>query len=361
MYINSINIFRGIAILFIVFGHSMATADFAYNSIAGNTMFNLTIGGTLFFVFISGFMFHHIFYKKFEFNGFLIKKTKYVLFPYLILSTIPIVYLLLKLGMAGILSPGSMAIHYDELLSFPVFRHYFTGIGESFIGYWYIPFIMIIFAMSPLFVGFIKLKLKTQLVIAIFLLMASLFMHRGIYVGVFSFFENVVSVFQNVLFFTPIYMFGILFSEKKELIYSKLTGKEFYILSIAIALALFQAYLGKLGNYHKAPFTFDGIDFMMLQKILLCLFFMVFLNRFENYKFSVLEIIAKNSFGVFFIHGIVIIAIGMIKKKLDFSFTSNSWILYFLVASLVFFLSLMATLFVKRIFPKYSRYLVGTS
>tara|TARA_R110000744_G_scaffold354180_2_gene460582 strand:- start:183 stop:446 length:264 start_codon:yes stop_codon:yes gene_type:complete len=87
---------------------------------------------------------------------------------------------------------------------------------------------------------------------------------------------------------------------------------------------------------------------------------MVYLKRFENYKLQFFEVIATNSFGIFFIHGIVIFIIRLIKEKLDFSFAPNSFIIYFLVASIVFFLSLIVTLIVKRIFPKHSRYLIGS-
>ncbi len=353
MYINSINYFRGIAILFIVFGHCLHIADFKYESLLGNTIYNLTLGGTSFFVFISGFLFHHIFYKKFIYRSFMLRKIKYVLLPYLILSTIPIMYLLLRVCMEGASSSNTFPLQYEALISFPIFRHYLTGIGNNFIGYWYIPFIMIIFGISPIFIRFIKLNLKTQILTAIFLLICSVFMHRGAN-------QNVFSVFQNVLFFTPIYLIGIILSEKKDIIYSKLTGREFYILSFVIALAIIQAYSGQSGNYAKDPFTFGGIELMIIQKIFFCLFFMIFLNRFENYKFKLLEIIANYSFGIYFIHGIVLWGIVMIKSELGFSFSSNSFIIYCLMALLVFFLSLMASLFIKRIFPKYSRYLVGS-
>jgi surface polysaccharide O-acyltransferase-like enzyme len=353
MYVNSINYFRGISVIFIVSGHSLGLADFTYDSIAGNTLFNITKGGTSFFVFISGFLFHHIFYEKFKFKGFIIKKIKYLLLPYLILSTIPIIYLLLRIFISVIFSSSTFSNQYEALLSFPILRHYLTGVGQNFTGYWYVPFIMIVFAMSPIFVRFIKLKLKSQILIALFLLICSVFMHRGTY-------QHVFTIFQNVLFFTPVYLLGIISSEKKEIIYSKLTGKEFYILVLFLTLALIQAYSGKLGNYSKAPFTFGGIDLMIIQKILLCLFFMIFLNRFETQKLRLLEIIAENSFGVYFTHGIIIMFFGTIKRKLDFSFTSNSFIIYCLVTILVFFLSIIATLFAKRLFPKYIRYLVGS-
>ncbi|MFT6203401.1 MAG: surface polysaccharide O-acyltransferase-like enzyme [Spirosomataceae bacterium] len=353
MYINSINYFRGISIIFIVFGHCLTLADYTYDSIAGNTLFNLTKGGTVFFVFISGFLFHHIFYEKFRFKDFIMKKTKYVLVPYLILSTIPIVHLLISTSISGILSSSTFSLKYESLLSFPILNHYFTGSDKNFVGYWYIPFIIIVFVMSPIFIRFIQLRLKTQILTTLLLLICSIFMHRGTYLNAFS-------VFQNVLFFTPVYLLGIILSKKKDLIYSKLTGKEFYILSLPLTLAIIQAYIGRFGTYHKAPFTFGGIDLMIIQKILLCLFFMIFLNRFENYKLRFLEIIAANSFGVYFTHGIIISFFTTIKKKLDFSFTSNSFITYCLVTILIFFISIIATLFVKRLFPKYSRYLIGS-
>jgi surface polysaccharide O-acyltransferase-like enzyme len=356
MYVNSLNYFRGISIIFIVFGHCLGLADFTSNSIIGDAIQNLTLGGTSFFVFISGFLFHHIFYKKYDFKKFMIKKTKYVLVPYLILSTIPIAYLLIKICVGSILSSNTLSIQYDKLLAFPIFRHYFTGIGGSFIGYWYIPFIMIVFVMSSTFVRFIKLRLKPQIIIALFLLICSVFIHKALEGEEY----NMLSVFQNVFYFLPIYLLGIISSEKKDILYSKIKGKEFYILCIALSLAVIQAYIGELGNYHKDPFTFGGIDLMIIQKILLCLFFMIFLNRFENYKLRFLEIIAANSFGVFFTHGIVIAFIQVLKGKLDFSFTSNSFITYCMVAFLVIFLSLITTLFIKRIFPNYSRYLVGS-
>lgn len=352
MYINSINYFRGIAIIFIVFGHCLYLADFEYNSIIGTTIFNLTKGGTAFFVFISGFLFHHIFYKKFDYKKFVIKKTKYVLVPYLVLSTLPIIVLLIKVCIDGIFPLNTFWQRHEDLLSFPIFRHYLTGVGESFFGYWYIPFIMIVFAMSPVFIRFIKLRLKTQILITIVLLIISVFLHRGL-------FQNVFSVFQNVLYYTPIYLIGIIASEKKEIIYSKFKGKEFYLLFLLLVIALFQAYIGKSGDYFKEPFSYNGINLMIFQKILFCFFFMIFLNRFENYKLKLFNIMAENSFGIFFIHGIVIAALLKIKTKFDFSFTSNSFIIYCSVAILVFFLSMVVTLFVKRIFPKYSRYLIG--
>lgn len=338
MYINSINYFRGISIILIVFGHSLEVAEFHYESIIGNTVLNLTQGGTAFFVFISGFLFHHIFYKKFELRRFMVKKTQSVLLPYLILSTILVIYWLQQ---------------KEALSFFAIARHYLTGDYPSFIGYWYIPFIMVIFAISPIFIRFIKLKSQFQLLVAFALLICSVYMHRGPFLTDYM-------VFQNVLYFVPIYLIGIISSKNKEVIFTKIKGHEYHFLIFAILIAAYQANLGELGNYHKAPFTYRGMDLMIIQKVFLCLFFLVFLNRFENYKIRALEIVAANSFGIFFLHGIFIWILGIIKTQLGYSFTSNSFITYIAVASLVFFLALFVTVLLKKALPKYSRYLVGS-
>jgi len=92
MYINSINYFRGIAIIIIVAGHCLTLSNFSYNSFFGITILNLTQGGTSLFVFISGFLFHHIFYQYFDFKKFMLKKIKYVLSPYIFLSSLVIIF-----------------------------------------------------------------------------------------------------------------------------------------------------------------------------------------------------------------------------------------------------------------------------
>lgn len=69
---------RGIAIIFIVLGHSI------YNSGEGFPLLleNLLRGGTALFVFISGYFFHRIFYKDFDYSKFMKNKVQNVLYPF---------------------------------------------------------------------------------------------------------------------------------------------------------------------------------------------------------------------------------------------------------------------------------------
>jgi len=233
----------------------------------------------------------------------------------------------------------------------PLLKDYLTG--SAIFVYWYIPFIMIIFFLSPFFVRFIELKHQTQIAVAIGFLICSVFLHRGT-------FQNQFSVFQNVLYFVPVYMFGIISSINKDIIYSKFSGKEYYLLLLVIALALIQSYTGQSGNYHKDAFSFHGIDLMIIQKIIFCLFFMTWLYRYENRKIKYLNIIAENSFGIFFIHGILILIFFKIKTKIGISLPQNYFLVYCLVVFFVFSNSLFLTLLFRNVFSKKSKYLIGS-
>ena len=352
MYLNSINHFRAIAIIIIVLGHCFWLIHFNHHSVFANTIYNLIIGGTSFFVFISGFLFHHVIYKRYDFKTFFVKQSKHVLIPYLIISSIPILELLIGMYKTGVFSSQSFSGIVEQLENFHIIRHYLSRVGVNYIGYWYIPFIVIIFAMSPIFIRFIKLNFNTQLIITLSLLFLSFFVHKAPL-------RNDFSVFQNVLYFMPIYLLGILCSEKKEIMYSKLNGKEFYFLFLAIALALFQASMGKFGNYHKAAFTFGGIDIMLIQKTLLCFFLFIWLNRFENRKFEALEIISTNTLGIFFIHPILLWYCVSFKKELQLPLHANSIIPFCFLFLGILLLSLSIVLLIKKIFPKHSKYLIG--
>jgi len=54
--------------------------------------------GTALFVFISGFLFHHIFYSRFNYRAFISRKIKDVLVPYLVLSTPYVIYIVFFKG-----------------------------------------------------------------------------------------------------------------------------------------------------------------------------------------------------------------------------------------------------------------------
>ena len=59
--LNYINVFRGLAILLILAGHTLQIG--AKGSIINNVSYEVWAGGTALFIFISGFLFQHLSYK----------------------------------------------------------------------------------------------------------------------------------------------------------------------------------------------------------------------------------------------------------------------------------------------------------
>lgn len=72
-FLNNINYFRGLAIVFIVLGHciSFGVSNFNENKSLIACIINYILpGGTNFFVFISGYLLHHIYYRKLKVSDF---------------------------------------------------------------------------------------------------------------------------------------------------------------------------------------------------------------------------------------------------------------------------------------------------
>jgi len=345
MLVNSFNHFRAISILFIIAGHSFGVNGMEFDSVFNTTIQNLISGGTTLFVFISGFLFHHVFYKRYEYKTFMLNKGKNVLLPYIILGFLPILLLVIKKsdGFEGYFLPDGVGLLNEYLV--PAFKYYISG--RFLTAYWYIPFVIMMFALSPLHVKYIELQFKYQLLVIVIFSIAAVLIHRPIY--------N-INVIQSLIYFTPVYLIGITASIHKELIYRYLTGKEGYILFAVIMLAGYQASLGVGGNYHKGAFIYGGVDLMLIQKILLCFFFIVWLNRFESYNNRAVHAVASTSFAAFFIHPFFLWFI----VRLDLSFiATNSWFLYFVFVGTLSILCIFIAKVTKRIVPKYSRNIIG--
>jgi hypothetical protein len=347
MYLNSLNNFRAIAIIFVVAGHSYEIAGLNFNSIAEVVLSDIITGGTSLFVFISGFLFHHIFYKKYQYRSFIKGKIKNVLIPYLVLSTLPVIYFSLHKThyWNDFFFPHGSGFYNEYFI--PIIKYYWTG--EFLIGYWYVPFILITFMLSPLHCWFIKSKPSWQYGLTSVFCIISLLIHRPVF--------N-LSVWQSVVYFTPVYLIGILCSLYKDNIYKKLANKEVVFLVIIIALALIQNYLGHFGNYHKPAFEYGGLDIMFIQKVFLCLFFMIFLHRFELLNNKYLQSVAETSFAIFFLHPIIILWIKK-NKSIHHFLAIGHWLAYLLYVTAIIVLCVVIAKIVKKITPEYSRYLIG--
>jgi hypothetical protein len=157
-----------------------------------------------------------------------------------------------------------------------------------------------------------------------------------------------------------VYLLGIFVSSNHQVFYVKMIGKELYILLAALFILILQIKIGKIEKVINFSFIKKQyFDLMIIQKSVLSIFFILFLKRTNYPKASFINILALNSFGIFFIHGFFIWVINALVLRFKITFISNSIILYLLTASLVLVLSLLSSIIIRRVFSHYSKYIIG--
>ncbi len=349
MRLNSFDYFRGLAIVFIVAGHSYG--PWVAHSFFEKVVASLIAGGTVFFVFISGFFFHHIFYPKFRYKSFMVKKTANVLLPYSILSVLAFVCLVLYLNdppFAEVFITGQQPDSIFEYLK--LFAQYWWT-GSLLTAYWYVPFIMIIFAISPVFITQIALPIKTQIGLFILLLCLATLIQRPM---------HNLSPIHSVLYFFPVYMLGIICSSHKERVFNFLAGKTIMLGCAVILMSVAQLLIyGHAGNFNKVTlFSFNGIDTMILQKILMCFFLLSVLQQFEDKEIPLLKHLASASFAIYFLHPWVLYFLYK-SSFIDHVRFLPSFFIFLLTMTIAITASLaIATLF-KWLLGDKSRFVIG--
>lgn len=349
MYINALNNFRALAIVLIVMVHIFPIVFKGELNIYEGVFLNLISGGTTLFVFISGFLFHHVFFLDFNYKQFMLKKAKNVLVPYLILSFLPVVLLvLINKPSHGDFFLGS-DVSYLELYIVPLFKYYLTG--RHLIAYWYIPFIALMFSISPLVMTYLKLDIKKQCLIIIILSLLSMLIHRPL--------AN-INPLQSLIYYLPIYLIGALTSCKYKYVCKLLKDKEIWLLFMIIFLAIYQYGMGVQGNFHKAFFSIERIDISYVQKILMCFMLLAFLSRYENFKNGKITMLTNTSFAVFFLHPFFLVVLNRVSliDDIENSFIYK-WTCLFGITSLVVIICILIAISVKKYVPKFSRNLIG--
>jgi len=343
-HLKSLEYFRAIAIILIVAGHCYGISGWHVNSFAERVLGNIISGGSSLFVFISGFLFHHVFYPTFNYRIFIKKKIQNIFYPYLFLSIFGIAQALIIHGPFAETYFGPQQTVMDQVVR-PILLYLLTG---GVIVYWYIPFIMSIFLLSPLFIRFIHCPAPTRIGITFLLLLVSLFVQRPI---------NNFLIPQAVVFFTPVYLFGIVCSIHKEWIYKNMGNRTLLLFTGVLLLAVIQALLIKTcGNLQKPPFQLHGIDINLLQKILLSLFFMTWLHKDEELDIRLLHVIASSSFAIYFLHAWFIDII----SHLQWTYTAvYGFHLVPLFCAFITWISYLLASQIKLMFPKKSRMLIG--
>jgi surface polysaccharide O-acyltransferase-like enzyme len=346
----NIHLLRGISIILIVFSHcyEFSIITFAQNKSILAKMFRDTVsGGSAFFVFVSGFLFLSIYKSNLNYFEFLFKKFKYVYIPFFFFISFDLLYIFIRIGFNYATTNSSSDHYWNALINFEFGATYFLGKSFVTLGIlWYVPFIMLMYSLSPFFLFYSKLKFTFKVVILFLCFIVSFFLFRN---HSFIFF----AIFQNVIYFVPFYLLGILVSQNEEKVYLTVGYK--FLIGL-LFLSLFIAYI-------KSQFEviFDKkLDLIMIQKAFLCIFYLVSFKIIKSKIFSILKIFASNSFGIFFIHPVLIILLSFLINILGIAYKTESFLFYLFISILILLSSLLLVLFIKHILGAKSRYFIGT-
>lgn len=290
--LNYINVFRGLAILLILAGHTMQIGE--KGSLLNNIFFEVFAGGTALFIFISGFLFQHL-SANFEYKKYLSKKWTNVILPY-IFTAIPGIILCFTL-------PQLYGNPFDGLNPLAQIGIFLTTGRVHNVPTWFIPMIVIFFLFSWLFLYLEKKNILYKILPFLFLItifiprmdiepewVANLdYLHK--------YFEYLKYVGCGFVHFSSMYIYGMYLSKYKDRIDIFYENRKFFI-TLMLVTSAFDVYF-----MHNGMF-FNGT----VSKIFLTVLVLGYLKHYDEQikakeKLNhLLDITAKYSFGLFFVH-----------------------------------------------------------
>lgn len=334
---------RGLAIALIVLGHSIFLSEKGFPLLLENVL----RGGTGLFVFISGFFFHRVFYQGFEYRHFMGKKLRLVLVPFLAISLIGLGFRIVGWAQDG---------HGIDIL---LLNSWYT-LRNGFVLYphWYVPFILLTFACSPLHLRYIHAGLPWQIFWLLLFTLIALFIHRP---------DSNINQLQSLVYFTPYYLLGILYSRYSQYLLTWQMPVLILGLLLWLAAAFMQTYVDvHVGNYHKHAFVWAGIDWQLLQTLGFCLWLLVVCRYLPPGRGSQhLRLLADNSFPIFFVHPLLSILVENVIRiavQSGWSIPHSVWPALWISALIFIFQlygSLLVVLLLRRGWGEKSRWVIG--
>lgn len=266
---------RGLAILGVLLIHTNDMMKWPSHSIGdhiGAALYNITAC----FVFISGYLFQHL-APKFEYAGYLKRKFRNVVLPYLIVS-IPAILVYLIAHKSHPWLP-------DDFFAQSPFAivGYFLLTGQHLGPLWFMPMIFLYYLAAPVFIWIDKRPWAYGLIIPALAL--------SVMVGRPEHNENPMQSFVALL---PAYLIGMAASRWKEQL-NPLLARYFWALVAlsAISIAASLAFL-------VSP------NFSLIAKVPLCFAMIAVFQRYPAWRLGWLDYFAGISFGLYFTHSYVV-------------------------------------------------------
>jgi fucose 4-O-acetylase-like acetyltransferase len=334
-FLNNIHRFRSLAIIGIVTAHCLASFDWTGHRLQFKLLNTLANESSIWFFFIAGFLFLHL-SQNFRYREFLIKKAKYIILPYLVVS-IPAL-----IGSLAFYDQGMEDSFNTQTLWMKIWLLLATG--KHLAPLWFVPTIALIFLTSPLLLR--ADRARWPYFALLFLIPLSAFTGRDGLLTLFGINGN-YSVIAKAVYLFPAFFFGMMCRRYYERVMIFVARWKWYILTATIAAFTFSVARPEMHGI----FAF---------KILAAPLLVYALQHRHSAILDRIEILGHASFGIFFVHCYFLVAIKMALVLNGYQPLLHAGLLN--VAGLtaaILALSLLMLCIVQWLFGKNSRMLVG--
>ncbi|NKF52076.1 acyltransferase [Shewanella sp. WXL01] len=266
--IEHLHSFRGVAIITIVAAHAWSFAIFWTGQLDDSLEWVFAVtemlfhGSTLFFAIISGLLFTQVLHRK-PWSHFYRQKLTKVVLPYIVMSAV-MTAMYWQYVSADNPDANMLHVYLNSLL-----------VGKASIQYWYIPVLVVLFALTPLFQWLLN-KLSTQprgIVVAFALTLLPLIITR-------SPFPDFIKP-QTFVYFSGAYLLGMIIGSHYKATLTLIKRYQLPILAIVVisSLALVYGYLVDTWSY---GFFSLRESLYYLQKCLLALLILHWLHGWHQ-------------------------------------------------------------------------------
>ena len=345
-YIHHLHAFRGFAIITIVAAHAWSFMIFWTGSLDSEglkSLFYLTEtlfhGSTLYFAIISGVLFQMVLNER-GWQRFFKNKITNVLLPYIVMSVFMTTFYW-QYYQADALRTGEEITFVGSALS-NVLQ------GTASIHFWYIPVLMVLFAVTPLFS--LLLNRAPWLLLCIALL--PLIIAR-------SPFPDFLKP-QTFVYFAGAYALGMLVGQYYTRVQTFVLQHRLSIFAVALiasGIILMQYVWG----YQQNGLMSSRQTLIYVQKCLICL---LVLNWFKQIEVKIprwLSILGTHAFSIYFLH---VLFIGFVIMSVQPYLESYrpAWLIFILGSTnlvIGIVVSLSISLLARRLAGKHSRKIIG--
>ncbi|MBC9928797.1 acyltransferase family protein [Chitinophaga qingshengii] len=330
-FVGSVHYFRGIAMLHIVAAHVLVR--WPEHSPVHKALILLFENSTIFFMFISGFLFQYLGHK-FEYRDYLKRKFQYVICPYLVLSVPLIIYRVFRADV-----PGFTTDQHADFLSWPKWEQagYYLFHGAHLQQFWFIPVITLYYLISPLLLRIDRQPRLYYLLIPLFAI--AMIWKRSV----------LSDIPVNAIHFLFVYVFGMFVARYKKEILG--LADRYRIITTLLPLAFMAV------TWFSPAWLYDRVDYV--QKLLLCIFYLYWLGRFEKSIPQWVGTIATLSFGIYFVHYFFVLFLRGVSQKLYHQEIPGNLLTWTLSYLFIMIASVICLKITKKVLGRNSRYLVG--